>query len=88
MTIKTMRQVACHTLASAAVLGLLAGCGGGSNSDGAPAAAMEVPASAGASPEAYVQYIAGMEASDYTKPLGTNAIEPPKVDEAEPLAVD
>jgi len=61
----------------------LAACGGG-DGDPAPVAITEVPASAAASPAAYVGFAASLGADESGEPLGLDAIEPPVSETDEP----
>lgn len=80
-----------HGFISLAAL-LLAACGGGGG--GAepapvpPQAATEVPASAGASVQAFVDYLGALPAEDRRDALGVDAVEPPTSDTTEPAALE
>jgi hypothetical protein len=69
----------------------LAACGGGGGSPAAetPAAATEVPATAGASVQAFVGYLGGLAAEDRMDALGTDALATaPTSDTDEPMALE
>lgn len=75
-------------LITAVAVVTLAACGSRDDSAPAPpAAAAEVPASAGANVDTFVGYVAALPADDQREPLGVDAVEPPTSDSAEPLAV-
>lgn len=69
----------------------LVACGGGDGPAPAdpPAAAIDVPASAGASVAAFVGYLRGLVGDDTREPLGTDAIEAAPTSETdEPLPLE
>jgi hypothetical protein len=70
---------------------LLAACGGGG--DGTPVAAdpdarADMPASAGASVQAFHTALARLPSNDRANPLGLDQVDAPASDTAEPLALD
>ena len=89
MTKTTRHPIAVVGGAAVAAAALLAGCGGGGG-DGMlpPAPVTEVPASAGASIEAYTQYVGSLPASETDLPLGLGNIPTaPTSETAAPLSL-
>ncbi len=64
---------------------LLGACGGGGGDAAEEAAARTVPASAMASPEAFVRYAASLVADDKAEPLELAQLQPPVSETAEPV---
>lgn len=85
---RTLRGLALAALLSTG----LAACGGGDDGPASaepPAAATEVPASAGVSVAAFVGYLRGLAADDTREPLGTAAMAAPPTSETdEPLPLE
>ncbi|MCD2339359.1 hypothetical protein LRH25_03290 [Ideonella azotifigens] len=84
-----MKRVHLMTLAAGA-LALLAACNGGSD-DGTsdPQGGGSIPSSALASPEAYIDYVAKLPASETEEPVNLDAVDqPPASDTTEPVALD
>ncbi len=84
------RGLARAALLSSVCLGLLVACGGGDDGP-APAEppATDVPASAGVSVAAFVNYLRGLASDDTREPLGTDAIEAAPTSETdEPLPLE
>lgn len=67
----------------------LAGCGGSNNDDGPPATS-EVPASASASIDGFIQYLKALVASsaDTLEPVDVSAVTPPLDETSEPVPID
>ena len=76
------------TLAALAAATLLAACGGGGHDD--PPATSEVPASASASVDGFVDYLKKLVASaaDTLEPVDTAAVTGPTDETSEPRVVD
>ncbi|MCY7314875.1 MAG: hypothetical protein LH480_04455 [Rubrivivax sp.] len=76
-------------LAGAALLAAaaLSGCGGGGGVDAAALDGNAVPASAGASAQAFITFQQGLDASDTGESLSLGEFLPPKDDTAEPTPV-
>jgi len=76
------------TLAALAAATLLAACGGGGHDD--PPATSEVPASASASVDGFVDYLKKLVASaaDTLEPVDTAAVTGPTDETSEPQKVD
>ena len=77
-----------HGMGAAALLLLLAACGGGGASPADAPAAIEVPASATASPEAYSMYVGSLGADDRADPLSVDNVVAPKSESADPISVN
>ena len=76
-----------HGITAAALLSLLAACGGGGSGPVDTTAANEVPASATASPEAYSRYVGSLATDDRAEPLNVENVVPPTSESAEPISV-
>ena len=76
-----------HGMGAAALLWLLAACGGGGAAPVDATAATEVPASATASPEAYSMYVGSLGADDRADPLDVNSVDAPTSESADPISV-
>ena len=76
------------TLAALAAATLLAACGGGGHDD--PPATSEVPASASASVDGFIDYLKKLVASsaDTLEPVDTAAVTGPTDETSEPQKVD
>jgi hypothetical protein len=78
--------------AAALLAATLAACGGGGGGGDAmeppPQANDEVPASAAASPKAWVQYAGTMKPSDSAEGLSLARVTPPTSETDEPIQID
>jgi len=84
-----MKRVHFLTLGVAA-LALLSACNGGSDDgNSGPQGGGDIPSSALASPEAYIDYVAKLPASETEEPVNLDAVDqPPASDTTEPVALD
>ena len=73
-------------ICTAAMLALLAACGGGTGAE-MPAADHALPAGATASPQAYSAYVGSLGADDRAEPLDVNQVQAPTSETAEPIEV-
>ena len=65
---------------------LLAGCGGGGSDTGREASDERgVPSQALASPEAFSQFVSGLQADEKAEPLAVGTLMPPTSETAEPI---
>jgi hypothetical protein len=76
-----------QSMGAAAVLALLAACGGGNDPVAAVVDNTIVPADAAASPAAYSRYLGTMAADDRAEPLNVDAVTAPTSDTTEPADV-
>jgi hypothetical protein len=81
------------TLSAIAAAALVAACGGGSDFVNPPAPTSEVPASASASIDGFIAYLAALVATppsttDALEPVDTSMVTPPTDETSEPQKVD
>ena len=74
-----------HMAAALLAASLLAACGDSVTDDSSPPPITEVPASAGDSPTAYVQFTGSLVSSEIATPLGLNNVTAPTSETETPI---
>ena len=83
---KKLHHMAAAALAASLLASLLTACGDSVIDDSTPPPVTEVPASAGDSTTAYVQYTAGLSSSEIATPLDINKVTAPTSESETPIA--